>query len=184
MKTTQLLECLDFFDKQGKWLFRLSDFLMYFNKENKQNIKISLSRFARNNFIIQVSKGLYANPRAKSMQKCYIQGMVANYLRDKAYSYLSLESVLSEDGLISQMPNRLIFVSLKFSHTYYTPFATIEYVQTKRKVRNFFNDCYYDDKRGFWVAHTQKAIDDLYKFNRSIDLYEEQLEKDREDGFI
>lgn len=185
MKVSQLLECLDFFDKQGKWLFRLSDFLMYFRTESEQSIKISLSRHAKHNLITQVSKGIYANARARSkMLEKHFQAAVANYLRDKVYSYLSLESVLSEEGLISQLPNRYTFVSLKFSHTYHTPFITVEYTQTKRDVKSFFEGCYYDEVREIWVASAQKAVDDAYKFRRAVDLYDEQLEKDKKYGFI
>lgn len=184
MKNIELLRFFDEYDKQGKWIFKLADFIMYFRKESEQNIKISLSRLAKQGYLVSISKGIYANPRAKSMLKGYFPGEVANSLRDKAYSYLSLETLLSEEGLISQIPNCLTFVSLKFSRTYNTPYGIIEYVQTKRSVRNFLKDCYYDSTRGFWVANTQKAIDDLYNFNRCVDLYEEQLQKDKEYGFI
>ncbi|EAK5229415.1 hypothetical protein CA484_03050 [Campylobacter jejuni] len=177
MTHLELMDFLDYWDKKDKWLFTLNHFAVCFHKESLQNLKISLSRLSKKGYIVHVSKGLYANPRTRC-SKLFQEYEVANHLRNKGYSYLSLETLLSQEGLISQIPNRLTFVSLKFSHTYHTPYGIIEYVQKKENPERFFDDCYYDENCQVWVANPKKAIDDIYRFNRSVDLYEEQKMKD------
>jgi hypothetical protein len=59
---------------------------------------------------------------------------IACRLRDYRDFYLSLETVLSEEGVISQIPNRLTFISQSKSAVFHTPLGIIEF--TKGNVDN------------------------------------------------
>ncbi|RDU61493.1 type IV toxin-antitoxin system AbiEi family antitoxin [Helicobacter sp. MIT 14-3879] len=176
MTQLEMIKMLDFLESNSVWTFDISFVCAYFKTSHRQNIKIVLSRFVKNGLIERIARNLYANPRAKS-RPYYILEHIASTLRHKTTTYLSLESVLSEEGLISQMPNRLIFISKNRSQIFRTPYGIIEFVYTKTKLEDLHKDCYYDKKRGIYIANTQKAISDIYRHNRSIDLYEEQLIK-------
>lgn len=176
MTQRQLLEMLDFFDSKRIWAFRLNAIRMYFNNEDEKSIQIALNRHTKNGIITQCARGVYANPRGK--KPLFVREYLALMLREQFTFYLSLESVLSEEGLISQIPNRLTFVSKDRSRVFNTPYGILEFVHSEKK-DDFLKDCYYDNKRLIWVASKEKAIKDLYRHRRSVDLYEEQLEKDR-----
>jgi hypothetical protein len=51
----------------------------------------------------RVAKGLYVNPAASS-KNCWIAEEIAKALRPGCLSHVSLESILSEYGAISQIP--------------------------------------------------------------------------------
>ena len=79
-----------------------------------------------------------------------IQGMIlyntASKLRSDYFNYLSLESVLSEAGIISQVPmSWLSFMSTgRSSIIKCGNYGTIEFVHTKKKIESFIEDIYYD----------------------------------------
>lgn len=180
MTQAELLKALDEWDRSDKWVFRITELYAIFSGESPQNIKISLSRHAKNGIIDKVYKGIYANPRAFSRRLTKDSlAYISNYIRDKGLSYLSLETVLSNEGVISQMPNRYTFVSKGRSAVFVTRYGILEYTHTQRPIKTLHKNCYFDEYRGVWVANTQQAIDDAYNFNRVVDLIEEQAAKDR-----
>lgn len=168
---------LDFVDKNQVWAFSINTVYTYFDKESEHSIKISLARHEKNGIVKRVAKGLYINPRAKSLPIFKIE-TIATMLRDFRTFYLSLESVLSETGIISQIPSILTFVSKEKSNIYNTPYGTIEFVKTKKKFNIYDGNFYFDKERGIYIANEEQALNDAYRFGRSIDLIEEQRIKD------
>lgn len=177
MKQKELFKMLDFFDSLGLWAFKLNHIKMFFNKENEKSLQVALNRHCKNGFILQCSKGIYINPRAKK-PLFYLENL-AGILRANTTFYLSLESRLSEEGLISQIPNRLTFVSQGRSQIFQTPCGMIEFVHSQKKAKEFLKSCFFDKDRKIYIASEELAINDIYRHNRSVDLYEEQLRKDR-----
>lgn len=176
MTQTELLKTLDYWDKKGIWVFRVQDFYLLFFSENPQIIKIALSRYVKNGIIERICKGVYANPRALSKERVNDRlAYISNYIRDKGLSYLSLESVLGENNIISQIPFRYTFVSTLKGAEFHTPYGTVEYTKTTRNIKNLHKNCFYDKNREIWVANTEQAINDAYAFNRAVDLIEEHI---------
>lgn len=178
MTQGKILAMLDYFDGLGLWAFKLNAIKMYFKNEDERSLRVALNRHTKNGIITQCSRGVYANPRGK--RPLYYLEYLAGILRDNSTFYLSLETLLSEYGLISQIPNRLTFISQGRSQTFKTPYGIIEFVHSSRNANDFLKNCTFDKERRVYVANEQRAIDDIYRHNRSIDLYEEQLQKDRE----
>lgn len=178
MTQLELIKMFDEYDKKGKWIFELGFFYMCFTDENEQVIKNSLSRHEKSGLIERICKGIYANPRALSKARVFdTLAYVSNRIRDKAMSYLSLESVLSEENVISQIPFRYTFISKGTSATFHTPYGTIEYIHTSKNAKDLHKYCYYDEQRQIWVASKDQAISDAYAHNRAVDLIEEQKMK-------
>lgn len=176
MTQMQMLTMLDSFDKLGLWAFKLQHIKMYFNGEDEKSLQVSLNRHVKNNIIQKCSRGVYANPRGRKPFFCLES--LAGVLRDNTTFYLSLEARLSEAGLISQIPNRLTFISQGRSQVFMTPYGIIEFVHTTRKAEAFLQGCFFDTDRKIYIAQEEQAVMDIYRHNRSVDLYEEQQQKD------
>lgn len=169
MTRLQLQEALDRLDKQNVWAFSINMIGLLFPDEPSHTIAISLSRHAKTGIITQVCRGVYANPRSSCSPDFQAEHLV-QIIRPGDQSYLSLESVLSEAGYLSQMPNRLTFITTGRSQTFDTPYGIIEFVHSRTDRKTFLDDCEYDDARGVWIASIQKAAADAKKTRRSLDL--------------
>lgn len=176
MKQSELLKMLNFFENLGMWAFKLYHIKMFFINENEKCLQVALNRHCKNGIIAQCSKGVYMNPRTKK-PPFYLEAL-AGILRDNATFYLSLESRLSEEGLISQIPNRLTFISQGRSQIFKTPCGLIEFVHSQKKAKDFLKSCFFDKDRKIYIASQEQAIKDIYKHNRSVDLYEEEMRKE------
>lgn len=98
---------------------------------------------------------------------------VARTLRRGEYSYLSLESALSEYGVISQIPvNRLTVMTTGRKGMYETPVGTIEFVHTKRKPTEILAGV-VDVNRPLRLATAQTAWRDLKRVGRNTHLVNE-----------
>lgn len=177
MTQKDLLKMLDYFDSLSMWSFSLGHIKMYFKDNDEKSIRVMLNRHCKNGIITQCVRGIYVNPRGKK-PLFYLEAL-ASTIRDNATFYLSLETLLSELGLISQMPNRMTFVSKGRSQTFFTPYGIIEFVHSSRSAQGFLNNCFFDKDRNIYIASQQQAISDIYRHNRSVDLYEEQLRKEQ-----
>lgn len=169
MTQLELQRALDYIDQQNVWAFSINLIELLFPNEVKHTIAISLSRHSKSGIITNVCRGVYANPRATCVPP-FAAETLSSIIRPGDQSYLSLETVLSESGYLSQMPNRLTFMTTGRSQTFVTPYGIIEYVHSKTDRRNFLNDCEYNEARGIWVASVKKAAADVKKTHRSIDL--------------
>lgn len=178
MTRMELISVLDNIDKEFKTsLIRFKQLLLFFPNESKVSIKVSLVRHVKSGLITRVCNGLYFNHRSNFKPK-YMMESIASYIRDNKTFYLSLESVLSEDGLISQLPNRLTFISRQRSQIFNTPLGIIEFVKTNSKKPFNENEIIFNEKRGILEATPKRALKDAYLHRRSINLIEEQRRKD------
>ena len=97
---------------------------------------------------------------------------VASKLRDYHFNYLSLETVLSRAGMISQVPVQ--WISLMSSGRSYTitvkGFGTIEFVHTKKRPSQVMKYLHYDHDLRLWVGDTDLAIQDMKHTHRNMGL--------------
>ena len=179
MKQSELLEMLDFFNKSRVWIFNIHMVKTYFSSENENSIRISLSRHIKNGIILRIAKGIYVNPRSRYIPMFRLEH-IASYIRNFRTIYLSFESVLSECGLISQIPMRLTFISKEKSAVFDTPYGIIEYTKTNKDFNLYGNKFYFSKERNIFIATPEQALDDAYRFNRNINLIKEQRKKNDE----
>ncbi len=98
---------------------------------------------------------------------------VARALRRGEYNYVSLESALSEYGVISQIPvDRLTVMTTGRKGVYGTPVGTIEFVHTKRKLSAILAGV-VDVQRPLRLATAQTAWRDLKRVGRNTHLVNE-----------
>lgn len=173
MTQKALIDVLDLADKNGIWAFGIEFLRMYFPNETKASLNIAIKRHTDSGLLVNICRNFYANPRAKSMPANPLYSL-PQLLRSSEQFYLSLETALSDCGLISQMPNRLVFMTSGRSQEFRTPYGIVEFVHSRRKLLSFYEHCEYDKNYGFYVANPKKAFRDAMRTGRSIDLIDKK----------
>ena len=97
---------------------------------------------------------------------------VAARLRADEFNYISLETVLSEAGVISQIPQHWISVmsSGRSNHIACGRYGTIEFIHTTRKPEEHLHHLHYDARCGLWRANVPLALEDMRLTHRNLDL--------------
>ena len=92
-----------------------------------------LHRLCKSGYFVRLTRNLFLRP-VPNFHKPDVLFHMAAKLRDDHFNYLSLETVLSREGYISQVPMQ--WISLMSSGRSYTfrvkEYGTIEFVHTKR----------------------------------------------------
>lgn len=98
-------------------------------------LKALVNRAEKSEILQRVCKGIYLYTKSSSSQGMILYN-TASILRADYFNYLSLESVLSEVGIISQVPmSWLSFMSRgRSSIIKCGNYGTIEFVHTKKKL--------------------------------------------------
>ena len=88
------------------------------------------------------------------------------------FNYISLETVLSDAGVISQIPLNWISImsSGRSSIISCGEFGTIEYVHTRQALKLLIPQLTYDHSCGLWRANVHLAIRDMKATRRNCDL--------------
>ncbi len=95
----------------------------------------SLQRMVADGLLQRVAKGLYVDPAAASRRCGWMIEEIAKALRPGHMSYVSLESMLSEFGVISQVPmNRITVMTTGAGGIAETPYGDIEFTHTSRSL--------------------------------------------------
>jgi len=174
MKKLQALEIIRAFDKKGRFVFAKHDFVKLFPEDNRKTLEEGLVRLVKAGLLKRACRGIYVNHHAESMDS-YVIEHIAKALRRGDYSYVSLESMLSEYGIISQIPiDRLTVMTTGRKGVYQTPYGVIEFTHTKRSVNDILNSIHTIGKRPLRVANKQAAIRDLKRVGRNINLLQQE----------
>lgn len=122
---------------------------------------------------MRVGRTHFLNPHLEKPMNALAQ--LAPALRPGSHYYLSMESVLHEHDWISQIPNRLTFVTNGRPGVYDTPLGVIEFsrVSVKGFERLRMAETYFDPQKLVFVATPQLAFRDLKSVGRNVDLVRE-----------
>lgn len=133
--------------------------------------KAVLNRAVRSKILVRVCRGLYLYEKAM-LRDGLLLFHIAATLRANAFNYISLETVLSDAGVISQIPiNRIFLMSSGRSNVISCgSFGTIEFVHTNRKPDQLVDQLIYDQDCGMWRANVALALRDMRMTRRSMDL--------------
>ncbi len=136
---------------------------------------VLLSRAAKAGLLQRVCRGVYLYPRVK-----YPAGQIlfhtAARLRADAFNYISLETALSDAGVISQIPlNWITLMSSGRSHVVGCgAFGRIEFVHTAQRLETLGDDLVYDTTCRLWRASARLAMRDMRATRRSMDLINQE----------
>ena len=133
--------------------------------------KTLLSRAASQEHLTRVCRGLYAYEPAKPDPSLLLYHAVSK-LRPMSLNYLSLESVLSDAGVISQIPIQRITVMSSGRTTVIDcgRWGSIEFVRTRQGASDLQNHLHYDPRCRLWRASVAQALRDMRATRRNLDL--------------
>lgn len=157
-------------------LFSLHDLSAILPELSHEAFKTLIGRAAQKGLLQRVCRGLYLYPNVN-----YPAGLIlykaAAKLRAKEFNYISLESSLSDVGVISQIPmNWITLMSSGRSYTFNCgDFGHIEFIHTKKTIDKVAPQLKYDERCGLWRADVALALQDMVDARRNMDLVDLEL---------
>jgi predicted transcriptional regulator of viral defense system len=138
--------------------------------------KTLLSRTASAGHLNRLCRGLYLFPAAY-VPNGLILFHAAALLRADEFNYISLETILSDAGIISQIPMSWISIMSSGRSNIITcdNFGTIEFVHTRRKPEDVMQQLVYDTDCRLWRATIPLALTDMKLTHRNCDLIDWDL---------
>lgn len=160
---------LDAWDRQGRTIFTLRDLAKLFHEDSPKTLQEGVNRLRRLGVLEGVTRGIYHYALSRTPD-AYRLERIARAMRRGEYSYVSLESALSEYGAISQIPvDRLTIMTTGRKGTYRTPYGTIEFTHTRRPITELMERM-KDIGRPLKIATPEAAWSDLKRVGRNTHL--------------
>ncbi|MBW6512156.1 MAG: hypothetical protein K0A93_08620 [Desulfuromonadaceae bacterium] len=153
------------------YLFSLVDLKGAMPEQSQGGFKALVCRGVKDGLLKRICRGLYLYPQVE-----FASGLVlfhaAARLRADAFNYISLETALSDAGVISQIPvNWITLMSSGRSHIVNCgDFGRIEFVHTKKRPKNLSDQLAYDVDCRLWRASVALALKDMQATKRSTAL--------------
>jgi hypothetical protein len=171
MKRRHLMDKLDEADRRGVWAFTPATFASLLGNPAPNYLKLMMKRLADQAVLTRAARGVYVNPRARSMPSDVRAGLI-RFLRPREISYVSLESKLSEAGVISQVPTILSCMTTGSPGRFDTPWGAIEFTHTDRDIE-FGKDVHTRDD-GLIEASVERSARDLRRVGRNVGLIDSE----------
>lgn len=157
--------------RENSRVFALSDLRALLPEHGEGAFKSIVARLQKRGDLTRVCRGIYQLPDS-TLRGSELLGRTAARLRANHLNYVSLETVLSDAGLISQVPmNRITVMSSGRSSTISCGvFGEIEFIHTQKTARELAPNLGYDSHYGLWRASTQLAVEDMKDTRRDTGL--------------
>jgi predicted transcriptional regulator of viral defense system len=167
-------------DRKGRHVFTKRELAKLFPRDNAKSFAEGLRRLVRSGQLVRACRGVYVNPAAHSLDSRVIE-RIARALRPGAYNYVSLESLLSEAGAISQIPlDRLTVMTTGRKGTYETPYGVIEFTHTRRPPASVLAGIRETAGRPLRIATPAVAWRDLKRVGRNVHMVDREALTDGE----
>lgn len=158
------------------YLFSSSDLRGALPGQSDGAFRTLLSRAESAGLLQRICRGIYLFPGVD-----YPAGLVlyhaAALLRIDYFNYISLETALSDAGVISQLPfSWITLMSSGRSHLVKCgEFGTIEFVHTQKTPDRLSDQLVYDERCHLWRASVSLAMKDMQATRRSLDLVNREV---------
>jgi len=152
-------------------LFTPSDLRPILPVHSESAFNTLLSRAVSEGHLVRVCRGLYLYEKAKPDRGMLLAHAVGK-LRSSGLNYLSLETVLSDAGVISQIPiNRIMVMSSGRSCVIDCGrFGSIEFIKTRQQPQALVGQLVYDESARLWRATVPQALRDMRATHRDTEL--------------
>jgi len=153
------------------YLFSLRNLRALYPDLSDSAFKTLLSRAVDTEHLIRICRGLYAFKKAIP-QNGLLLFHAAALLRANEFNYISLETVLSDLGIISQVPINWISImsSGRSNIVSCNEFGTIEFIHTRQIPIEVMDKLSYDPNCRLWRANASLALRDIKMTQRNCDL--------------
>ena len=170
MKQIDLLKTLDLLKRHNIVVFSSRQLKSYLLGESDAAFKDTVKRAINAELLERVCRGAYVNSREFTYHPYKLEAIAA-VLRSGGYPYVSLESALSEYGVISQMMlNRLTVMTSGRTQTYKTPYGVIEFTHTNRCDAEVIDNTLQREMRPLRQATPALAVADLKRVKRNTEM--------------
>lgn len=171
MKRRDLIETLGQADAAGVWAFTPASFSALMRVVDPAYLKLMMKRLSDQGVLIRAARGVYVNPTARSNPADMRRGLL-RFLRPREITYVSLESKLSEAGVISQITTALTCMTTGSPARFDTPWGAVEFTHTDRHIE-IGTDVVLSE--GTLEATVRTAVRDLRRVGRNLDLIDEEV---------
>ena len=140
------------------------------------NPAVLLSRATKAGILRRVCRGIYLYPRTN-----YPRGRIlfhaAALLRASAFNYVSLETALSDAGILSQIPMDCITLmsSGRTNQVACGEYGRIEFIHTARRPDDLAGQLAYDGDCRLWRASPSLALRDMRATRRDLSLVDPEV---------
>ncbi len=166
-----LIQRLSDMDVRGVSVWARRDLEKVFPEERGKAMEKSLQRMVLDGLLVKAARGVYIYALASTEHHRWRIEEVARALRPGKLCYASLESMLSEYGVISQIPvSRLTVMTNGAGGLHETPFGTIEFTHTERSVPDILDRTIFVEGRPLRIAKKWAAVQDLRRVGRNVDM--------------
>ncbi|MGL4399062.1 MAG: type IV toxin-antitoxin system AbiEi family antitoxin [Luteolibacter sp.] len=139
-------------------------------------LAVLLSRATKAGLLKRVCRGIYLYP-VPDYPSGNLLFHAAARLRASEFNFISLETVLSDAGVISQVP--MNWISLMTSGRGHVvdcgDYGHIEFVHTAQRPEEIGGELTYDAEQRLWRASVRQALRDMKATRRSMDLVDEEV---------
>lgn len=153
------------------YLFTIHDLRSLYPTMSDVAFKTLLSRAVKQEILERVCRGLYAFNSVNNSNGLLLFH-AASYIRSNEFNYISLETALSDAGIISQIPLALVTImsSGRSNKISCGNFGTIEFTHISRKPTEIIDQLTYDENCRLWRATPKLAFKDMKKTHRNCSL--------------
>ncbi|HUF61123.1 MAG TPA: type IV toxin-antitoxin system AbiEi family antitoxin domain-containing protein [Verrucomicrobiales bacterium] len=143
------------------------------------DLALLLSRAVKAGVLKRVCRGIYLYPLA-DYPPGHLLFHAAARLRADEFNYISLETALSDAGVISQAPiNWITLMTSGRSHVVDCgEFGHIEFVHTAQRPEAIAAELAYDAERHLWRASVPQALRDMRATRRSMELVDDEAARE------
>ena len=110
---------------------------------------------------------------AHHFKRLHVRRGLLRFLRPREINYVSLESKLSEAGVISQIATALTCMTTGSPGRFETPWGAVEFTHSDRSIKVGADVTVHDD--GMLEATIRTAVRDLRRVGRNLDLIDEEV---------
>lgn len=138
-------------------------------------LAVLLSRATKAGVLKRVCRGIYLYP-VRDYPAGNLLFHAAARLRSGEFNYISLETALSDAGVISQIPmNWITLLSSGRSHVVNCgDLGHIEFVHTAQRPEDLSDELVFDAGRHLWRASVRQALRDMKATRRSMELVDKE----------
>ncbi|MES2664079.1 MAG: hypothetical protein V4629_12345 [Pseudomonadota bacterium] len=178
MKQKFLIDRLELLANNGIYVFSTKMLESYLLEPSQISFKKTLKRAIQSEILEHPCRGVYIL-RKNFKTYAYKLEAIAATLRAGHYSYVSLESALSEYSIISQMTlNHLTVMTTGRSQTYKTNYGIIEFTHTFRDEFDILKNTVQQQGRPLRIALPEFAYTDLKRVKRNLEMVDINVLKD------
>ncbi len=183
MNKVEFIRQMSNMERRGVSVWALRDLEKIFPEERGKAMEKSLQRLVLNGLLVKAARGIYVYALASPEHQQWRIEEVARALRPGKLCYVSLESMLSEYGVISQIPvSHFTVMTNGAGGLHETPFGVIEFTHTERSVPSILDRTIFVEGRPLRIAKKWAAVQDLRRVGRNVNMIDTDELMDFEDA--